>query len=53
VTGHFRKSVWLNPIAEPYWGHTQSIGIIRQLFAGKMYPLTLGGLEAAAKELSR
>jgi uncharacterized protein with von Willebrand factor type A (vWA) domain len=53
VTGHFRKSVWLNPINEQYWGHTQSIGIIRQLFAGKMYPLTLGGLEAAAKELSR
>jgi uncharacterized protein with von Willebrand factor type A (vWA) domain len=53
VTGHFRKSVWLNPVSETHWGHTQSIGIIRQLFGGKMYPLTLGGLEAAAKELSR
>jgi uncharacterized protein len=53
ITGHFRRTVWLNPVPEKHWGYTQSTGIIRQLFAGKMYPLTLGGLEAAAKELSR
>jgi len=53
MTGHFRKWVWLNPIAEQYWGYTPSIGIIRELVGGKMYPLTLGGLESAAKELSR
>jgi hypothetical protein len=53
ITGHFRKWVWLNPVSEAYWGHTHSIGMIRSLFGGKMYPLTLGGLEAAAKELSR
>lgn len=53
VTGHFRKWAWLNPLPEEQWGYTQSIAMIRQLFAGKMYPLTLGGLEAAAKELSR
>jgi uncharacterized protein len=53
VTGHFRKCVWLNPVSEPYWSYTPSIGMISQLFAGKMFPLTLGGLEAAAKELSR
>jgi len=53
MTGHFRKTVWLNPVREAHWGYTQSIGMIRQLFGGKMYPLTLGGLEAAAKELSR
>jgi hypothetical protein len=53
VTGHFRKSVWLNPVPEAHWGHTPSIGMIRQLIGNRMYPLTLGGLEAAAKELSR
>jgi uncharacterized protein with von Willebrand factor type A (vWA) domain len=53
MTGHFRKWVWLNPIAEQHWHSTPSIGLIRDLFAGRMYPLTLGGLEAAAKELSR
>jgi hypothetical protein len=53
ITGHFRKCVWLNPIQENYWSYTPSIGIMKELFAGKMYPLTLGGLESAAKELSR
>lgn len=53
VTGHFRKTVWLNPVREAHWGYTQSIGLVRQLMGGRMYPLTLGGLEAAAKELSR
>ena len=53
MTGHFRKVVWLNPVREAHWGYTQSIGLVRQLFGGRMYPLTLGGLEAAAKELSR
>ena len=53
VISHFRKAVWLNPVKEEYWGYTHSIGLIRQLFGGRMYPLTLGGLEAAAKELSR
>jgi uncharacterized protein with von Willebrand factor type A (vWA) domain len=53
MTGHFRKTVWLNPVREAHWGYTQSIGMIRQMFGGRMYALTLGGLEAAAKELSR
>lgn len=53
MTSHFRKAVWLNPVPEQHWNHTQSIGLMRQLFGGRMYPLTLGGLEAAAKELSR
>ena len=53
LTGHFRKSVWLNPVREDYWRHTHSIGLIRDLMGKRMYPLTLGGLEAAAKELSR
>jgi uncharacterized protein with von Willebrand factor type A (vWA) domain len=53
LTSHFRQVVWLNPVPEQHWNHTQSIGLIRQLLGGRMYSLTLGGLEAAAKELSR
>ncbi|MEF0940377.1 vWA domain-containing protein [Rhizobium sp. BR 362] len=53
ITGHFRKCVWLNPVPEDYWSHTTSISIIRRLLGGRMYPLTLGGLEKATKELSR
>lgn len=53
LVGHFRKTVWLNPVAETYWSSTHSIGIVRQLIGGRMFPLTLGGLDAAARELSR
>jgi uncharacterized protein with von Willebrand factor type A (vWA) domain len=53
MTGHFRKCVWLNPVPESYWGYTTSISLIRRLMTDRMYPLTLGGLEKATRELSR
>ncbi|MFZ1896347.1 MAG: VWA domain-containing protein, partial [Rhodoplanes sp.] len=45
--------VWLNPIPEEHWGYTQSITMVRQLIAGRMYPLTLEGLDKAMRELVR
>ena len=36
-----------------HWGYTHSIGMIRQIFGDRMYPLTLAGLEAATRQLSR
>ncbi len=53
LTGHFRKSLWLNPLQQQSWGYTSSIGLLQRLMAGQMYPLTLGGLEAATRQLSR
>ncbi|PST18190.1 VWA domain-containing protein [Rhizobium sp. JAB6] len=53
MTGHFRKCVWINPVPENYWGYATSISMIRRLMSDRMYPLTLGGLERATKELSR
>ena len=47
------NAVWLNPIEQRHWGFTHSIGLIRQAFGDRMYPLTLAGLEAATKQLSR
>lgn len=46
------NSIWLNPTRQDYWPYTHSIDIIRNIFGGRMYPLTLSGLEAATKELS-
>ena len=46
-------SVWVNPVPPTYWPHTQSIGIIQELFGNAMYPMTLSGIEAAMKELGR
>ncbi|MFC0283011.1 VWA domain-containing protein [Camelimonas abortus] len=50
---HFPKAVWLNPVKEEHWSYTQSIGMIRDLFSQRMYPLTLEGLDKAMRELSR
>lgn len=47
------NAVWINPVRRDYWGYTQSIAIVDQIFSGRMYPLTLSGLEGATKELSR
>ncbi|MHB0951670.1 MAG: vWA domain-containing protein [Allorhizobium sp.] len=52
ITGHFRRCLWLNPLKQDHWGYTASVGLIQRLMAGSMYPLTLGGLEDAARELS-
>jgi len=51
VTNNWKKTVWLNPVPEKYWGYTQSISMINQLMEKRMYPLTIEGLDAAMKEL--
>lgn len=51
--GQWPNAVWINPVRHDYWDYTQTIGMIRRMFGERMYPLTLAGLEAATKELSR
>jgi uncharacterized protein with von Willebrand factor type A (vWA) domain len=53
LTSTYPAAVWLNPVAEQYWNYTGSIQIIRQLMQDRMYPLTLAGLDAAMRTLSR
>jgi uncharacterized protein with von Willebrand factor type A (vWA) domain len=45
--------MWINPVPETYWGYTQSIQMIRQIFEDRMVPMTLAGLERGMKELGR
>ncbi len=47
------SSIWINPVKEAHWGYTQSIAMIRELFADLMFPMTLKGIEAAMRELVR
>ncbi len=49
----FPKNAWLNPEPEGVWQYRQSISIMQQLVAGKMYPVTIEGLERAMRELSK
>jgi uncharacterized protein len=53
VARTYPACVWLNPVAEKDWDYTQSIRIVRQLMGGRMYPLTLEGLDQAMRELVR
>ena len=50
---HFPRFAWLNPEPEGVWEYRQSIGVIRQLLANRMYPVTLAGLERAMRQLTR
>jgi uncharacterized protein with von Willebrand factor type A (vWA) domain len=51
VTRNYKAAAWLNPVAERDWHHSQSIRLMRQLMGGRMYPLTLEGLDRAMREL--
>ncbi len=51
VLNTYKHAVWLNPQPEEWWDHYESVRIIRRLMGGRMYPLTLGGLDAAMREL--
>jgi uncharacterized protein with von Willebrand factor type A (vWA) domain len=53
VTRTYPACVWLNPVEESQWQHTQSIRAMRQLMGGRMFPLTLDGLDKAMRELVR
>ncbi|GGG39735.1 VWA domain-containing protein [Caldovatus sediminis] len=53
LTGHFRRSAWLNPVPQDFWGHTRSIGMVGEIMEGRMFPLTLRGLDDMARELVR
>jgi hypothetical protein len=53
VTRIYEHAAWLNPVAEKHWHYAPSVGLIRQLFSERMYPLTLAGLDAAMRVLGR
>ena len=53
LTTTYPAAVWLNPVAEQYWGYTSSIQVMRTLMQDRMYPLTLEGLDEAMRTLSR
>ena len=53
LTAVYSKAVWLNPIDESTWNYTPSIGIVREIMANRMFPLTLDGLSRAIEKLKR
>lgn len=47
------SNAWINPVKEAHWAYTQSTQMIRQIFDDQMFPMTLKGIEAAMKSLTR
>ena len=49
----YPHAVWLNPVQQKHWDYSESTTIIRRIFADRMFPITIEGLEGAMKELVR
>jgi len=47
------RSIWLNPEPEGYWPYRQSIALIRDIMHGRMYSVTVSGIEQGMRWLSR
>ena len=53
LLGAWSHTIWINPLPREHWRHTPSVAMIADLFGGRMYPMTLEGLEAGIRELAR
>lgn len=50
ATEQWPHHIWINPVVEKYWQHTQSISMIQKIFGpARMVPMTLQGIETAMK----
>lgn len=51
IRDHFPYTVWLNPVPLEDWRWTESIGMLREFFEDRMFPLTLSGINDAVRAL--
>ena len=49
----YPKAAWLNPKPEAFWDYTPSLSLLKTVMGGRMFPLTIEGLDRAMKALSR
>jgi uncharacterized protein with von Willebrand factor type A (vWA) domain len=47
----YPRAVWLNPEPQERWDYTPSTKLVRELMDGRMFPLTIAGLDDAIREL--
>jgi hypothetical protein len=53
LASHYRRSAWLNPTPRRDWGPVRSINVVNDLMEGRMYPLTVSGIDEMTRDLSR
>jgi hypothetical protein len=49
----YRHAVWFNPVPQQMWPFTQSIGMVSKIMRGRMFPLTIEGLDQGIRLLSK
>jgi uncharacterized protein with von Willebrand factor type A (vWA) domain len=49
----YPNAIWLNPQPEEVWDYHESIRITRDLMGGRMFPLTIEGLDRGMRLLTR
>jgi hypothetical protein len=49
----YEHAIWINPQPEAHWEYHESIEITKQLMGGRMFPLTIDGLDRAMRVLSK
>ena len=53
VTSIYPHCVWLNPVSRDHWDWTPSIALIQRVMEGRMFEMTLEGLDSAMRSLMR
>jgi uncharacterized protein with von Willebrand factor type A (vWA) domain len=53
LTDAYKDAIWLNPTPQGWWHFTHSISMVQQLMEGRMFPLTLAGLDEGIRLLSK
>lgn len=49
----YSKMVWINPTPQETWEYSSSVGMTQELMDGRMYPLTIRGLEESMNLLTK
>ena len=49
----FAKVIWINPTPQDTWDYSTSVALTQKLVEGKMYPLTIAGIDAGMNYLSK
>jgi uncharacterized protein with von Willebrand factor type A (vWA) domain len=53
VLAIYPNAIWVNPQAESLWDYHESIRITKELMGGRMFPLTIDGLDRGMRLLSK
>ena len=49
----YPKIIWINPTPQETWEYSSSVGLTQELMEGRMYPLTIRGLEDSMSVLTK